>query len=65
MPKVILGETMYTLQEVAELLSVTTRTMLNYMKNKRIVGQKIGGRWYYTEENVKAFLQGKNPPKQP
>lgn len=61
MPKMILGETMYTMQEVAEMLGVTTRTMITYRQNNRIKGQKIGGRWYFTEDNLKAFLQGRKP----
>lgn len=61
MPKVILGETMYTMQEVAEMLNVTTRTMITYTQNKRILGQKIGGRWYFTEDNLKDFLNGRKP----
>ena len=61
MAKVILGETMYTMQEVADMLGVTTRTMITYTQNKRIQGQKIGGRWYYTEDNIKVFLQGRKP----
>lgn len=61
MPKVILGQTMYTMQEVADMLGVTTRTMITYTQNKRIQGQKIGGRWYYTEDNIKVFLQGRKP----
>ena len=56
MPKVVLGVTMYNIKEVAELLSVTTKTIQNYIRADRIQGQKIGGRWYFTEEMLKAFL---------
>ena len=63
MAKVILGETMYTMQEVADMLSVTTRTIMTDLKDKRIIAQKIGGRWLFTEDNVKDFLQGSGPSK--
>jgi len=57
---------MYTMQEVADMLSVTTRTIMTYLKDKRIIAQKIGGRWHFTEDNVKDFLQGsRQHPKQP
>jgi len=62
MPKEILGVTMYNIKEVAELLSVTTKTIQNYIRADRIQGQKIGGRWYFTEEMLKAFLQGRTEP---
>jgi excisionase family DNA binding protein len=62
MPKVVLGVTMYNIKEVAELLSVTTKTIQNYIRADRIQGQKIGGRWYFTEEMLKAFLQGHTEP---
>ena len=62
MPKEILGVTMYNIKEVAELLSVTTKTIQNYISADRIQGQKIGGRWYFTEEMLKAFLQGHTEP---
>ena len=63
MAKVILGETMHTMQEVADMLSVTTRTIMTYLKDKRIIAQKIGGGWLFTEDNVKDFLQGSGPSK--
>ena len=66
MPRVILWQTMYTMQEIAELLGVTTRTITTYLQQGRIVAQKIGGRWHFTEENIKDFLQGsRQHPKQP
>jgi excisionase family DNA binding protein len=62
MPKEIMGTTVYTLQEAARIFGVTERTMRNYLKDKRITGQKIGGIWYFTEENLQAFLRGENHP---
>jgi len=59
MPREILGETLYNIKEVAELLKVSTRTITNYIHRKLIQGQKIGQRWYFTEDNLKAFIQGK------
>ena len=58
MPKEIMGTTVYTLQEAAQLFGVTERTMRNYLKDKRITGQKIGGIWYFTEETLQAFVRG-------
>lgn len=58
MPKEIMGTTLYTLKEAAELFGITQRTMFIYLKDKRIVGQKIGGKWYFTEETLKKFIRG-------
>lgn len=61
MPKVLLGEKLYTIEEVAELMGVTPRTIQNWLMKERIQAQKIGRRWYFTEDNLKAFIQGKEP----
>ena len=61
MPKELLGEKLYTIEEVAGLMSVTTRTIQNWLMKERIQAQKIGRRWYFTEDNLKAFIQGKEP----
>jgi excisionase family DNA binding protein len=58
MPKEIMGNTVYTLKEAAQIFGVTIRTMHNYIKDKRITGQKIGGIWYFTEETLQAFVRG-------
>lgn len=63
MPRVILGQTMYSMQEVAEMLGVTTRTITTYLQKGRIVAQKIGGRWLFTEDNLKDFLKGSAPSR--
>ena len=64
MPKVVLGETLYDITEVAALLGVTTRTVQTYILDKRIQGQKIGRKWFFTEDNLKAFISGRQPKKQ-
>lgn len=49
---------MYTVDEVAELASVTSRTIRNYLKDGRLKGRKIGGQWRFTEQNVQDLLNG-------
>lgn len=61
MPKEILGEKLYTLKEVAAILSVTPRTVQTYLKDKRILAQRIGRKWLFTEDNVRAFVQARQP----
>lgn len=49
----------YTLKEVEELLKVSNRTLLNYIKAGKLNAVKIGRKWMVTEENIKKLLDGK------
>lgn len=50
--------TIYTLTDLEQILGVTHRTLLQYVKDGRIKGVKVGGKWRITEENLKKFLNG-------
>lgn len=63
--KEIEGVKLYDLAEVAEKLGVAERTVLYYLANgkygrgiQRLYGQKIGKRWYISEDNIRRFLEG-------
>ena len=49
---------LYTLTELEEILGVTHRTLQTYMKDGRLKGQKIGGKWKVSEENLMKFING-------
>lgn len=49
----------YSLQEVAEIVQVSRRSMYNYLKDGRLKANKVGGRWLVTEEQLKEFIEGK------
>lgn len=49
---------LYTLAEMAEMLDVTQRTLLTYLKDGKLKGVKIGGKWRISEENYKKFVNG-------
>lgn len=49
---------LYTLKEISELLKVTQRTLLSYLKEGKLKGQKIGGKWIISEENLHKFING-------
>lgn len=55
-------EKLYTVEEVAELASVTGRTIRNYLKSGRLVGRKIGGQWRFPESEVQRLLSGGEAP---
>lgn len=57
MPRQILDVTLYSLEEAAELLGVRRDTLTKYIKQGRIVSTLIGGKKYFSEENLRNFLQ--------
>lgn len=53
-------EKLYTVEEVAEMASVTGRTIRNYLKSGKLVGRKIGGQWRFPESEVQRLLTGES-----
>lgn len=51
---------LYTLTELEPVLGVTHRTLLTYVKEKKLKAVKVGGKWKVTEENLRAFLNGES-----
>ena len=49
---------LYTLQELAEALEVSYKTMLLYCKSGKLKANKIGGRWKVSQSNLDKFLNG-------
>lgn len=50
------GINVYTTQEVADILSVTQRTVYNYIASGQLKAAKIGRHWRVTEEQFQNFL---------
>ena len=48
----------YDVQEAAELINLTPKSIRNYIKAGKIRAQKLGTRYYITEENLQSFLRG-------
>lgn len=42
----------YTLNELAMITGLTTRTLRNYLKMNILNGEKIDGIWTFTEEDL-------------
>lgn len=49
-------EKLYTVEEIAKMTSMTTRTIRNYIKDGLLKGRKIGGQWRFTEEDIKNLM---------
>jgi excisionase family DNA binding protein len=52
------GVNMYTVRDLSEKFGVSQNTIVKYLREGRIRGQKIGQSWYITEENLGKFLRG-------
>ena len=50
----------YALTEIEPILGVTHRTLLTYIKDGRLKGVKIGGKWKVSGENLRKFINGEN-----
>ena len=56
-------ENFYTINEVATMTGLTTRTIRNYLKSGLINGEKINGIWMFSSEDFNAMLN--NPAIKP
>ena len=56
-------ETHYTLNEIAMMTGLTTRTLRNYIKMNILKGEKLDGVWAFTKEEFAEFIQ--NPYVKP
>lgn len=52
------GINLLTVKDVSGLIKVTDRTILQYLRDGKIKGQKIGNTWYVTEQNLERYLKG-------
>jgi len=50
-------EKLYTVEDIAHMTSLTSRTIRNYLKDGVLKGSKIGGQWRFTEDNFKELLE--------
>ena len=56
-------ENFYTINEVATMTGLTTRTIRNYLKSVLINGEKVNGIWMFSSEDFNAMLN--NPAIKP
>ena len=57
-------EKLFTVEDIAKMASMTTRTIRNYLKEGTLEGRKIGGQWRFTEEDIKKFMESGNVSKE-
>ncbi len=59
MPKEILGVTVYTMQEAADILDVSIPMIRKVRREGLLKAQRIGRRWYFTHDALREFVMGK------
>jgi len=48
---------LYTIEEISEILKVTTRTVYNYIKSGSLKALKMGKYWRVTEADLLKFVE--------
>ncbi|MGM9973895.1 MAG: helix-turn-helix domain-containing protein [Clostridiaceae bacterium] len=49
-------EKLYTVEDIANMTGLTSRTIRNYLKNGSLEGKKIGGQWRFTMDNIEKLF---------
>ncbi len=57
MPTTIEHVTLYSVPDLSQMLNVTTVSVRNYIKQGHLKGQKVMGRWFVSEEEVREFFE--------
>ena len=58
------GFTLYTVEEISEILKVTERTIYNYIKSNDLKAVKIGKYWRIKHSDLEEFIDhGTNKKK--
>ncbi len=65
MPVTIGSLKLFTVEEVAETLDVRAETIRDYLRRGKLVGNRIGVKWYVSEDTLRAFFErpGRKPRK--
>jgi len=56
---------LYTIEDLKKKLGVTPLTLRRYFRDEIIIGRKMAGKWYVTEENLRAFFSAKKSENKP
>lgn len=49
----------YNVEELSEVLGVSTRTLYRYIKDDKIKASKIGAKWTVTHKDLKSFIENR------
>lgn len=49
-------EKFYTVEDIANMASLTSRTIRNYLKDGSLKGRKVGGQWRFTMKDIEQLF---------
>lgn len=53
---ILVTDSLLSVKDVAEWLKVSERTVFNLIDRKEITGAKVGNRWRFEPEEIRAYL---------
>tara|TARA_R110000868_G_scaffold408293_7_gene691097 strand:+ start:55500 stop:55910 length:411 start_codon:yes stop_codon:yes gene_type:complete len=65
MPKQIGGLTLYSVDDLHEMLGISKLTLRSYLREGKIRARKLGVSWYVTEDAIREYFDAPQPEKQP
>lgn len=57
MSKTVGKVTLFTVEELAEILGVQERTIREYLREGKLHGRKLANRWYITDEAIADYFR--------
>ncbi|MTI89578.1 MAG: helix-turn-helix domain-containing protein [Balneolaceae bacterium] len=57
MPKKIGNLTLYSVDDLHEMLGISKMTLRTYLREGRLRGRKLGVSWYVTEEAIREYFE--------
>lgn len=56
MPVYMKDQVLYTVEELADILSLSRETIRKHLREKKLVGRKMSRVWYVTSEDLQAYF---------
>ncbi len=57
MPRKIGSLTLYSIDDLHELLGISKMTLRAYLREGRLKGRKLGVQWFVTEESIRSYFE--------
>lgn len=57
-------EKLYSVEDIAQMVGMTSRTIRNYLKDSKLKGVKVGGQWRFTQADIDALFNSETAVKE-
>lgn len=65
MPKTLAGLTLFTVEELSEILDIQETTIRKYLRDGKLKGRKLARRWYISEESLLEYFDKQEAETEP